>query len=158
MTRPIVLVALALVLFLLPTVVAAILDPGDTRVYELGSTPPPTYPVGFAPIDNIPTFPPGIATTTTTAPQAKRRPAGDIWDRLAHCETRGRWTLNSGNGYFGGLQFDQASWEGAGGLRFAARADLATRDQQIAAATVWQRIHPRGWGAWPHCARALGLI
>lgn len=61
---------------------------------------------------------------------------GSIWDAIAGCEAGGNWAINTGNGYYGGVQFDQGTWERNGGLRFAARADLATREEQIAVAEV----------------------
>ena len=70
---------------------------------------------------------------------------GICWDCIADCESGGNWSINTGNGYYGGLQFSQATWEGAGGLRYAPRADLATREQQIAIAST------RSLGNWPHC-------
>ncbi|HVL84578.1 MAG TPA: transglycosylase family protein, partial [Pseudonocardia sp.] len=54
-----------------------------------------------------------------------------VWDRLAQCESSGDWATDTGNGYFGGLQFDAATWGDHGGTGFAPRADLATREQQI---------------------------
>ena len=56
---------------------------------------------------------------------------GSTWDSIAQCESGGNWAINSGNGYYGGLQFSQSTWEAAGGLAYAPRADLASRDQQI---------------------------
>lgn len=73
---------------------------------------------------------------------------GANWDAIAQKESSGNWHINTGNGYFGGLQFAQSSWELAGGLKFAPRADLATREQQIAAAEELLRI--QGPGAWPN--------
>ncbi|WP_086721672.1 transglycosylase family protein [Streptomyces angustmyceticus] len=67
------------------------------------------------------------------------------------CESSGRWHINSGNGYHGGLQIDLPTWRAYGGSRYAPRADLATRSQQIA---VGERIaRDRGLSAWPNCAR-----
>ena len=76
---------------------------------------------------------------------------GARWDAIAACESSGNWSINTGNGYFGGLQFDQNTWERNGGLRYAARADLATREEQIAIAEVTRAR--QGWGAWPVCGR-----
>ena len=76
------------------------------------------------------------------------------WDALAHCEAGGNWAINTGNGYFGGVQFDQNTWERQGGLRYAARADLATREEQIAIAEVTRAR--QGWGAWPTCSGRVG--
>ena len=80
---------------------------------------------------------------------------GHIWDALAQCESTGNWAINTGNGFFGGIQFDQNTWERQGGLRYAPRADLATREEQIAIASVTQQR--QGWGAWPACTSRLGI-
>jgi resuscitation-promoting factor RpfA len=78
-----------------------------------------------------------------------------VWDELAQCESSGNWHINTGNGYYGGLQFWQPTWRGFGGLVFAHRADLATREQQI---LIAERVLARqGWRAWPECSRRLGL-
>ena len=79
---------------------------------------------------------------------------GGIWDALSQCEAGGNWAINTGNGYFGGVQFDQNTWERQGGLRYAARADLATREEQIAIAEVTRAR--QGWGAWPVCSGRVG--
>ena len=69
-----------------------------------------------------------------------------MWDRIAQCESTGRWNINTGNGYYGGLQFATASWLANGGADFAPRADLATREQQI---TVANRYYARaGLSPW----------
>ncbi|GFG55610.1 resuscitation-promoting factor [Mycolicibacterium agri] len=79
---------------------------------------------------------------------------GAQWDALAQCEAGGNWSINTGNGFFGGVQFDQNTWERNGGLRYAARADLATREEQIAIAEVTRAR--QGWGAWPVCSGRVG--
>jgi len=79
---------------------------------------------------------------------------GSIWDAIAGCEAGGNWAINTGNGYYGGVQFDQGTWERNGGLRFAPRADLATREEQIAVAEVTRQR--QGWGAWPVCSGRAG--
>lgn len=89
---------------------------------------------------------------TSVAPSVS---SGSVWDRLAQCESGGNWSINTGNGYYGGLQFSQSTWEGVGGLQYAPRADLASREQQIAAAEVL--LDSSGWGAWPSCSAQLGL-
>jgi LysM repeat protein len=71
--------------------------------------------------------------------------SGTSWDAIAACESGGNWAINTGNGYYGGLQFTQATWAGAGGLSYAPRADLATPAQQIAVASTL------GLGNWPVC-------
>ncbi|MFE7745453.1 transglycosylase family protein [Nocardia sp. NPDC057455] len=80
---------------------------------------------------------------------------GTIWDALARCESTGNWSINTGNGYYGGVQFDQGTWERQGGLRYAPRADLATREEQIAIAEITRQR--QGWGAWPACTGRLGI-
>jgi resuscitation-promoting factor RpfB len=77
-----------------------------------------------------------------------------IWDALASCEASSNWALNTGNGFYGGIQFYQNTWERYGGLRYAPRADLATREEQIAIAEVTRA--QQGWGAWPVCSARLG--
>ncbi|MGY1663356.1 transglycosylase family protein [Geodermatophilus sp. SYSU D00705] len=75
------------------------------------------------------------------------------WDAVAACESSGNWSINTGNGYYGGLQFSQSTWAAYGGTAFAARADLASKAQQI---TVAERtLDAQGPGAWPTCGRAL---
>ncbi|MFF4894820.1 transglycosylase family protein [Streptomyces sp. NPDC001068] len=77
------------------------------------------------------------------------------WDKVAACESSGDWHINTGNGYYGGLQFTQSTWEAYGGTRYAPRADLATRDQQIAVAE--KVLGGQGPGAWPVCSVQAGL-
>ncbi|WP_344785617.1 transglycosylase family protein [Gordonia caeni] len=78
-----------------------------------------------------------------------------VWDALAQCEATGNWAINTGNGYYGGLQFNQSTWERWGGTEYAPRADLATREEQIAIGKKTQAA--QGWGAWPTCTSKLGL-
>ncbi|MGW5650367.1 transglycosylase family protein [Streptomyces humi] len=77
------------------------------------------------------------------------------WEKVAACESSGDWHINTGNGYYGGLQFTQSTWEAYGGTRYAPRADLATRDQQIAVAE--KVLDGQGPGAWPVCSVRGGL-
>lgn len=77
------------------------------------------------------------------------------WDALSKCEAGGNWAINTGNGFYGGVQFDQNTWERNGGLRYAQRADLGTREEQIAIAEVTRAR--QGWGAWPVCSGRLGV-
>ncbi|MGW0390978.1 transglycosylase family protein [Streptomyces sp. NPDC003042] len=72
------------------------------------------------------------------------------WDAIARCESSGNWRANTGNGHYGGLQFTQSSWKAAGGRKYAPRADLATKAEQIATARKLASI--QGMGAWT-CAR-----
>ncbi|MEV5236099.1 transglycosylase family protein [Streptomyces pseudogriseolus] len=83
--------------------------------------------------------------------------AADVgtWEKVAACESTGNWDINTGNGYYGGLQFSQSTWEAFGGTRYAPRADLATKDQQIAVAE--KVLDGQGPGAWPTCSVRAGL-
>src|SRR3954453_2542664 len=75
------------------------------------------------------------------------------WSGVAQCESGGNWSINTGNGYYGGLQFSQSTWEGYGGAAYAPRADLATPDQQITVAEAV--LAGQGIGAWPVCGQYL---
>jgi hypothetical protein len=77
-----------------------------------------------------------------------------VSDLLPQCEAGGNCAINTGNGYYGGVQFDQGTWERNGGLRFASRADLASREEQITVAEVTRER--QGWGAWPVCSGRAG--
>ncbi|WP_031486220.1 transglycosylase family protein [Streptomyces bicolor] len=77
-----------------------------------------------------------------------------VWDRIAQCESGGNWHINTGNGYYGGLQFAASTWRAYGGTAYAPTADQATKAQQIAVATKVQRA--QGWGAWPTCSARAG--
>lgn len=79
----------------------------------------------------------------------------DVWEKVAACESTSNWRINTGNGYFGGLQFSQSTWEAYGGTHFAPRADLASKDQQIAIAE--RVLKGQGPGAWPSCGPGAGL-
>jgi hypothetical protein len=79
------------------------------------------------------------------SPPARYETAGSSWDAIAQCESGGNWSINTGNGYYGGLQFLTSTWLAAGGGEYAPRADLATREQQI---DIASRI-PRS--SWPNC-------
>lgn len=100
-----------------------------------------------------------IPTTTTTTQPTRPRPAPigpgeDRWDRLAWCESRGNWQANTGNGYYGGLQFLHLTWLGWGGDEFAYYPHEASREQQI---IVAERLFAkRGWAPWPGCTRSFG--
>ncbi|MGX4693072.1 LysM peptidoglycan-binding domain-containing protein [Streptomyces sp. JNUCC 63] len=79
---------------------------------------------------------------------------GGVWDRIAQCESGGNWHINTGNGYYGGLQFAAGTWRAYGGTAYAPTADRASRAQQIAVATRVQQA--QGWGAWPVCSARAG--
>ncbi len=88
----------------------------------------------------------GAAVERSTAP------AGGVWDRLAQCESGGNWAINTGNGYYGGLQFSLSSWRAVGGAGYPHEA---SRETQI---EMGERLRANGgWRHWPACSRKLGL-
>lgn len=114
-----------------------------------------------------PATPATIARGTKPAAKTEEEPAsassaaapaeanGSVWDSIAQCESGGDWSINTGNGYSGGLQFAQGTWDAFGGGEYAPTASQATREQQIAVAEKIQAS--QGWGAWPACTAKLGL-
>jgi len=92
--------------------------------------------------------------TPTYSAAAANFAAGDgsVWDRIAACESGGNWAINTGNGFYGGLQFTLGSWAAVGGSGSPA---AASREEQISRATMLQAR--QGWGAWPACSARLGL-
>ncbi|MGW1805749.1 transglycosylase family protein [Streptomyces sp. NPDC002078] len=79
-----------------------------------------------------------------------------VWDRIAQCESGGNWHINTGNGYYGGLQFSAGTWRAYGGTAYAPTADQASRSAQIAVASKVQQA--QGWGAWPVCSARAGAF
>ncbi|MBO8194375.1 transglycosylase family protein [Streptomyces oryzae] len=96
----------------------------------------------------------GIAMPLIGA-HAAQAASTDAWDKVAECESSGDWSINTGNGFYGGLQFTQRTWEAYGGTAYATRADLATKSQQIAVAE--KVLKGQGPGAWPNCGPGAGL-
>ena len=91
------------------------------------------------------------AAARTAAVATGGSPRAGFWNNVARCESGNNWSINTGNGYYGGLQFTQQTWAGNGGLAYAPRADLATPAQQMAVADRVFNIV--GAGAWPVCGR-----
>ena len=91
--------------------------------------------------------------TTTGATPPPSSNSGLNWDAVAACESGGNWHINTGNGFYGGLQFDYGTWLSNGGGAYAPRADLASREQQIAVAT--RLYDARGSSPWPVCGQRL---
>ncbi|MGB5952869.1 MAG: transglycosylase family protein, partial [Ornithinimicrobium sp.] len=81
--------------------------------------------------------------------------ADSVWDRVAACESGGNWSINTGNGFYGGLQFTPSTWAAFGGRQYASNAHLASRSQQIAIAQ--RTLAGQGPGAWPTCSVRAGL-
>ncbi|WP_275578161.1 transglycosylase family protein [Yimella sp. NH-Cas1] len=97
----------------------------------------------------------GAAQAAATTTAVKSALGWNVWDRVAQCESGGNWRINTGNGYYGGLQFSYTTWRGFGGTAYASYAHLATREQQIRIAQNTLRV--QGPGAWPVCSRRAGL-
>ncbi|MDJ1136755.1 transglycosylase family protein [Streptomyces iconiensis] len=95
-----------------------------------------------------------LALLAATAPTASAAPNDGVWDRIAQCESGGNWKINTGNGYYGGLQFSAGTWRAHGGTAYAPTADKASKAQQIAVASKVQAA--QGWGAWPNCSAKAG--
>ncbi len=86
-----------------------------------------------------------LAGTASAAPDS-------AWDKLAQCESGGNWSINSGNGYYGGIQFNASTWQAFGGEGLPHQA---SRSEQIAVAE--RTLAAQGWNAWPACSRKMGL-
>jgi resuscitation-promoting factor RpfB len=98
-----------------------------------------------------------VGTKTTKKTTAKKSsgsstPSGSVWDKIAQCESGGNWSINTGNGYYGGLQFSLSTWRAYGG---SGMPHKASREEQIRIAKKVQASD--GWGAWPACTAKLGL-
>lgn len=96
------------------------------------------------------------AVVRASQPTASNAPAvasGSVWDRLAQCESGGRWNINTGNGYYGGLQFLPSTWRNVGGTGLPHQH---SREEQIYRAEIL--LARSGWGQWPQCAAKLGLL
>ena len=89
-----------------------------------------------------------------SAPSASAASAS-TWDAVARCESGGNWSINTGNGFYGGLQFTASTWRAYGGTAYAPQANRAGRAQQIAVAE--KVLASQGPGAWPVCSRKAGL-
>lgn len=100
-----------------------------------------------------------IASTATVAAgfasAGSAHAADNVWDRVAQCESGGNWKINTGNGYYGGLQFSASTWRAFGGGSYADYAHQASKDQQIRVAQATLKV--QGPGAWPVCSKRAGL-
>lgn len=119
-----------------------------------GSAPPIAAPIAVtakvvaAPSQQTPKQPSYAQAPTAPAHVS----SSSVWDRLAGCESGGNWSVNTGNGFYGGLQFSLSSWRGVGGSGYPHQA---SRAEQIARAE--RLLASQGWGAWPACSVKLGL-
>jgi septal ring factor EnvC (AmiA/AmiB activator) len=129
---------------------AAAVQAAQQQVSAKPSAPKPSAPKPSAPSSSSPST--GSGGDASSGGPAQDTTAHD-WNGVAQCESGGNWSINTGNGYYGGLQFSRSTWESFGGVAYAARADLATPTQQIAVAE--KVLASQGAGAWPVCGRAL---
>lgn len=150
-----------------------VIHPGEkVRIPSANETLPnralPTAPVAAAPVAQAqpaqapaqsqqyvaqtPAATPAPQRSTTPTPQPAASASAGVWDQLAQCESGGNWSINTGNGYYGGVQFSQQSWNAVGGTGLPSDASKA---EQIARAEKLKAI--QGWGAWPACSAKLGL-
>jgi len=133
---------------------ASLATPADIQVPTV-SVAPTTTTTAAAPATTV--APPPPPTTASPAPQpAERSTAGDpndpaSWERLAQCESGGNWATNTGNGYYGGIQFSLASWRNVGGTGYPHEASKETQIE------MGKRLYAQGgWGHWPGCTRSFG--
>lgn len=120
--------------------------PGSTEPTAQTTPSPKAEPIVNS--TPVPAPAPTAYATTNASPVA----GGDVWDLIARCESGSNWSINTGNGFYGGLQFTLASWRSVGGTGYP---NQASRDQQIALA---QKLQARqGWSAWPVCSLKAGV-
>jgi LysM repeat protein len=97
----------------------------------------------------------GVAGTAALLGPASAAQASSVnWDAIAQCESGGNWSINTGNGFYGGLQFTKGTWKGYGGTKYASTANKASRSEQIAIAE--KVLRGQGIGAWPVCGKKGG--
>ena len=137
-------------------------EPAATEAAPTTTAPPRPAPTTTAAPRRAPSTT-AAPTTTTTQPPPPSEPSGDgyayddprstqVWYDLAQCESGGNWSINTGNGYYGGLQFALATWESVGGSGYPHEHPAATQID------FGRKLQARqGWGAWPHCSEKLGL-
>ncbi|MDQ1287558.1 MAG: resuscitation-promoting factor RpfA [Actinomycetota bacterium] len=97
----------------------------------------------------------GLAVASFAVAGTAEAATDSQWDRLAKCESGGNWGINTGNGFYGGLQFTRSTWKAYGGQKYATTADKASREEQIQVAA--EVAAGQGWGAWPGCSRKAGI-
>ncbi|HEY4614421.1 MAG TPA: transglycosylase family protein [Citricoccus sp.] len=143
------------------TTTETVREPQDRRI-AVGTKAPAPKPAPAPARSEAPASPTARPSSTPSAPERAASttsqaapPASGAWQALAQCESGGNWSINTGNGYYGGLQFSASSWAGAGGTRYAPLPHQATPAEQIATAEVLRANG--GWGHWPACSAKLGL-
>lgn len=131
------------------TTVVVVSSTSETTVQVTTTAVPDTVPAR----DDHPLTVDTEAPTTTVAPTTEPiYESTSVWDQLAECESGGDWHINTGNGYYGGVQFSKESWDGVGGNGYPHEN---SREEQIHRAELL--LDMQGWSAWPACSRKLGL-
>jgi hypothetical protein len=130
----------------IPVVVSEVTP--TTIVEEVPTTTSTT--VYVAPVVDVP-----VVKSPEVVVQSDLPVSSSVWDGIAQCESGGNWAINTGNGYYGGVQFAPGTWLNMGGGDYAPTADLASKEQQIEIAEKVLAVS--GWGAWPGCSAKLGL-
>jgi nucleoid-associated protein YgaU len=97
----------------------------------------------------------GLAGSVALTGPAQPAAASINWEAIARCESGGNWSINTGNGYYGGLQFSRSTWRAYGGGTYASTANHASKAEQIRIAE--RVLRGQGIGAWPHCGRRHGF-
>ena len=123
--------------------------PSETADADQATAPAPAPAPSPAPAEE--TDQSAVVQSSAPAP-APAVSGGSIWDQLAQCESGGNWSIDTGNGFYGGLQFTLSSWQSVGGSGYP---NQASRNEQIQRAQMLQAR--QGWGAWPVCSAKIGL-
>ncbi len=136
-----------------------IIYPGDNLRVPASDEQLPSRPLQAAPVAPaapapVSAAPAAVQPRRAVQPQAApvTSSGSGVWDQIARCESGGNWSINTGNGFYGGLQFTLSSWRGVGGSGYP---NQASREEQIARAEILRS--KQGWGAWPACSAKLGL-
>lgn len=128
------------------------LTPTNTPSPIPTTTPSPTQTPSATPTPSLVPASPTPTAIPTPQPISVDPNSEEIWEKIAECESHKNWSINTGNGYFGGLQFSQGAWESVGG---SGNPAAASREEQIMRGKMLQQA--RGWGVWGMCSKQLGL-
>ena len=139
-----------------PVVVSTSVVPENSVVVSTSVVVPTTVATSLAPAITVPisrqpeheSIEPNVEETIFGQPYLDSWPTRDMWDRIAWCESRHTWDVDTGNGYFGGLQFALGSWQWVGGT--GSPADATKEEQIFRANLLWQA---QGWNGWPGCKK-----
>jgi hypothetical protein len=124
----------------------------DSAILAAATLPPEASALPPPPPPPVPATPAPLAVPARLSTTVRAEPSDANFDRLAQCESNGRWQLASGNGFYGGLQFLVSTWHSLGGTGLPSDHP---REVQIALAR--KEWHRSGWSAWPSCSRQLGF-